>query len=142
MFFRSFRVQVVLALSAAAITTSCATSTVTAPAAPQLGETFLGVWTNVVSQYFNWWVIEKDRATNYGITLAGGRCSASEASVIGQRQIDVPFGNAGPVEMKISDQLLMFETPRGVARHRRVDKSDICRKPDGTYFKGAPFPRD
>jgi hypothetical protein len=118
---------------------SCATKTGTTPMPPRVAANFVGVWVNVVPEYHNWWVIEPDRVVNYGIALSKGKCSGDEATITGPNKIDVTFGNSGPVEMSISNGLLLFTSPDGVAGHRRVEKLDICRKSDGTYFEGAPF---
>jgi hypothetical protein len=131
--------QLVAILTATALLASCTTTSGAIPTAPQVAATFVGVWENVVPEYHNWWVIEPNRVVNYGIALSRGKCSGDEATIVGPNKIEVTFGNSGSVEMSKSDGLLLFSTSTGVAGHRRVQKSDICRKSDGTYYEGAPF---
>lgn len=109
------------------------------PKAPILSPSFYGVWTNVNPNFYNWWEISAAGAVNYGIALDQGKCAGKSAIVLGSDQLDVPFGNAGTVHLSLSESgYLVFEAGRGRALHKRVTLTDICRRPDGTYFEGAP----
>lgn len=109
------------------------------PKAPTLSPRFYGVWTNVNPNFHNWWKISAAGAVNYGIALDQGRCGGRSAIVLGSDQLNVPFGNAATVHLSLNASgYLVFEARHVHAFHKRVTITDICRKPDGTYFDGAP----
>jgi hypothetical protein len=108
-------------------------------AASGLGRRYYGTWENVDPRYFNWWVIDARGALNYGIALDGGKCGARRATVAAANSIVVGFGNSGNVTLRLAEgDLLLFQMDRSFALHKRVDASSICRRPDGSYFEGAP----
>lgn len=110
----------------------------TKPKAPALDPSFYGIWTNANASYYNWWDISAKGAVNYGIALDAGTCVGRSAVVLALDRIDIPFGNSGSVQLRLSASgFLVFEADRGRALHKPVEASDICRKPDGTYFVGA-----
>jgi hypothetical protein len=108
-----------------------------------LAPRYYGVWVNVVPSYHNWWQISEAGAINYGIALDGGKCSGRAATVLSANRIDISFGNSGTVYLRLAEgDFLLFEAgPAAFSLHRRVEPSDICRKSDGTYFEGAPYPK-
>jgi len=105
-----------------------------------IGSQFYGIWENIDPRYFNWWEISATRVVNYGIALREGKCRSDDAEIIAADVLNVPFGNAGTVHLGIIDNKLIFVSPKGVAQHKRVQPEAICRRPDGTYFDGAPHP--
>jgi hypothetical protein len=107
-----------------------------------LAPRYYGVWVNVIPSYHNWWQISASGAVNYGIALDGGKCAPRSATVLATNRIDVTFGNSGILYLRLAEgDLLLFEADAShFSLHRRVQASDICRKSDGTYFEGAPFP--
>jgi hypothetical protein len=107
-----------------------------------LASRYYGVWKNVGPQYLNWWVIDASGAHTFGITAnSEGRCSADIVTVVvAPNQIDVKSGDSGLVTLRVVEgDLLMFQGERDVALHKRVNREDICRGPDGTYLEGAPY---
>jgi hypothetical protein len=100
---------------------------------------FHGIWTNVNPDFFNWWEITSTLVVGYGIALENGKCSSNQAQILSENRIDVSFGNAAIVEMRILDEQLLFVADPATAYHKRVPREDICRKSDGTYFEGAPY---
>ncbi len=120
----------------------CAINTPVAPKEPPtpvLMSALYGAWANANGNFFNWWEISAVGAVNYGIALDQGKCGARRATVLGTDRLEIPFGNAAIVHLSLgASDLLVFEGDRGRAVHKRVAPTDICRKPDGTYFEGAP----
>jgi hypothetical protein len=117
----------------------CTTVLVRPQSKPELSAEFAGYWANIVAGYENWWVIGPHSVVNYGTALGGGRCTGDNAVILGRDRMEVPFGNAGAVSLSISDGLLLFSMPNGIAGHRRVPRADICRKANGEYYVGAPY---
>jgi len=115
---------------------------VTTPRQLTLAPRYYGVWVNVIAANYNWWQIDAAGAVNYGIALDGGKCAGRAATVLSSNRIDVAFGNSGVVYLRLAEgDLLLFEAgPAKVSLHRRVEAANICRKSDGTYFEGAPYP--
>ena len=114
----------------------------TKPQQTVLAPRYYGIWVNVIPSYHNWWQISASGAVNYGVALDGGKCAPRLATVRGANQIDVTFGNSGNVYLRLGEgDLLLFEGDSShFSLHKRVEASDICRKSDGSYFEGAPFP--
>jgi hypothetical protein len=109
---------------------------------PVLAPRYYGVWVNVIPSNYNWWQISAAGAVGYGIALDGGKCGGRSATVLGPNRIDVAFGNSDTVYLRLAEgDLLLFEAgPAKFALHRRVEAANICRRSDGTYFEGAPYP--
>jgi len=106
-----------------------------------LGNEFVGVWTNANPNFYNWWVITPDHVVNYGIVLDHGKCVGHEARILSKDRIDVPFGNAARVTLRIDGGALIFALPDGRrAVHYRTIRQAICRNGD-SYFEGAPYPQ-
>jgi hypothetical protein len=107
-----------------------------------LAPRYYGVWVNVNPTYHNWWQISAAGAVNYGVALDGGICAGRSATVLGANRIDITFGNSDTVYLRLAeDDRLLFEAgPTKFLLHRRVEASNICRKSDGVYFEGAPYP--
>jgi hypothetical protein len=106
-----------------------------------LARRYYGVWRNMGPQYLSWWVIDASGAHNFGLAAKDGTCSGDTVTaVITPNQIDVKSGNSGLVTLRLAEgDLLLFQGERGVALHKRVNRADICRRPDGTYLEGAPY---
>ena len=110
------------------------------PGVPTLAPRYYGTWQNIDPHYLNWWVIGADGAVNYGLASNDGKCVRDAVIVTASNQIDVRFGNSGQATLRLAEgDLLLFQAERGVALHKRVDASSVCRKPDGTYLDGAPY---
>ena len=104
-----------------------------------LGQEFVGVWTNINPNFYNWWVITPGHIINYG--LDGNKCVRYEAKILSKTQIDVRFGNASRATLRIEGGALIFDLPSGArAIHVRSDPKAICRN-GSSYFEGAPFPQ-
>lgn len=117
----------------------CATAPSKPPLAPEVSPQFIGYWTNVVAGYENWWVIEPHSVVNYGTALSGGRCTGNSAKILSLDRLEVQFGNASIVSLSKSNGMMLFTAPHGIAVHKRVPKTDICRKANGEYYEGAPY---
>jgi hypothetical protein len=114
----------------------------TKPQEIALAPRYYGVWVNANPNYYNWWQISAAGAVNYGVALDGGKCTGRSATVLGANRIDIEFGNSGTAYLRLAEgDLLLFEAgPTKYSLHRRVEASNICRKSDGEYFEGAPYP--
>ncbi len=108
---------------------------------PVLSSSFYGTWTNVDPNFHNWWTISREGVMNYGVD-DGGRCIVNSAIVIDREHMNAPFGDAGIVHVRSGEfGTMVLETARGSATHVRVPPDTICRKPGGTYFESAPYPK-
>lgn len=99
---------------------------------------FIGYWVNVNPAFNNWWVVREDSIVNYGTALSKGICTGNKVEILGPSKINVPFGNKAEADLVIFDDLLIFVTENNFALHKRVNKTDICRKANGLYYQGAP----
>jgi hypothetical protein len=102
---------------------------------------FHGFWANVDARNSNWWEIASDRVVNYGGGFKDGKCRAAAAAIVSTDRIEIQFGNKSTVQMRTLGDRLLFDGDIGTAYHRQVARSEICRRADGTYFEGAPYPR-
>jgi hypothetical protein len=108
---------------------------------PVLASRYYGAWTNLEPRYYNWWVISAAGVVNYGIALDGGKCGGRSVTVLSSDQIDIQPPNGGTATLRVAEgNLLLLLVDDHFAVHKRVKPSDICRKPDGSYFEGAPYP--
>ena len=105
--------------------------------APAVAPEFQGFWTNVDPKTANWWEITADRVVNYG--GFNGGCRHASATILAADLIDIRFGNAGTVRMRLTGDRLVFDGALGIAHHRRVPRTSICRRDDGTYLQDAPY---
>lgn len=102
-----------------------------------IGDSFQGYWENIDSRYNNWWEIRNNRVINFGINAARD-CESLEADITGDNKFTVDFGNQGNVVLKIEDEYLVFTIGNSVIKHKKVMKTDICKR-FGKYFNQAPY---
>lgn len=98
----------------------------------------IGYWANANPTFNNWWVVQEDSIVNYGTALSKGTCTGNKVEILGPSKINVPFGNKAVADLVIFDDLLIFVTENNFVAHKRVNKTDICRKANGDYYQGAP----
>ena len=122
------------------VVSGCATKIPVTSNQAYIDENYIGYWTNTNPIYQNWWVIERDSIVNYGTAPSGTRCSANNAIIISPHKIDVTHGNKATAELLIYEGLLIFKVSDGFSAHKKIQKTDICRKINGDYFEGAPYP--
>jgi len=113
----------------------CATPVSAQTIAPE----FHGFWANVDARNSNWWEIASDRVVNYGGGFKDGKCRAAQATIVSTDRIAIRFGNKSVVQMRTVGDQLLFDGDIGTAYHRQVERTEICRRADGTYFEGAPY---
>jgi hypothetical protein len=106
---------------------------------PRIAAEFQGVWVTADPRYINWWEIHAERVINYGVTSDGTRCGAHFARILGSDQIESSSGVIDKVRLSIVEKNLKFEGSKVLATYRRAGLNEICRRPDGGYFKDAPF---
>ena len=110
------------------------------PVSAQIAPEFHGVWTNVDARNSNWWEITAERVVNYGGGFKDGKCRSARAVIRAADRIDIQHGNTSSnVQLRILDDRLLLEGDVGTAYHRRVLRTAICRKADGSYEQGAPY---
>jgi hypothetical protein len=116
---------------------ACATTTATHST---LAPRYFGVWVNVNPSDNNWWQIGPAGVVNYGVALDDGKCTGRAATVLAANRLNINFGNSATVYLRLAEgDLLLFEAgPAQFSLQRRGQATDICRRPDGTYFDGAP----
>lgn len=103
-----------------------------------LSDEFSGVWANTNSQYSNWWVITPKSILNYGI-YPNGICSGTYAEILDKNKIKVDFGTQAQLELQLFNGFLIFKTNDDFAAHKKIKKSNICKKDNDEYYKNAPY---
>jgi hypothetical protein len=115
---------------------------------PLLASRYYGTWRNAVPHWHNWWEISAAGAISYTYSQDGD-CRVLPMVVLGTYKVKVPpvDGETGhTVNLRLAEGDFLLLVPddvgdvSGGAAHRRVDPSDICMRPDGTYAHGAPHP--
>jgi hypothetical protein len=107
---------------------------------PELAPRYYGVWVQINPRYLHWWVLSAEGATAYAVDT-DRKCRVGAYAVMGPNEIDIHFEDGflrwHTVE---GDMLLMEAGPRLLALYERAKRSDICRKPDGTYYERDASP--